>query len=532
MQAMFGSLGNNNALGNSITDLATAVENVANSPEVAAHRFDAVNEAVEMAQYFKNMGDQVQQLRTQADAEINTAIGIINDELEVISELNAQIANNLIQGLPVGDLQDRRDVAVKTISEYMDLQEFTDSTGQIRLFTQAGRSLVSGTSVSTLSYTVTPFMTANESYPGTISGIYLNGATNDITTEITTGKLGGLIEMRDEQLPAMTNQLDQLVAQMRDEVNRVHNRGANTPFGVGTAAGDAAAMYGTRSIATPTDPLTLGSDVTFAILDTNGNAVIAPMTIAAGATTPDAILTAIDGYLTTAPGYGVAAWNNDRMEIKLESGYRLAILDNGPAADMGDATITFDADGDTVNETYLGFSNFFGLNDLFETPSLTGGVMALANQGSDLGISSTMQVRQSIIDDPSYLSRGMLRGTSPALTLGVGDNEIAQQLADVFGENFSYASVASGPSSVSTTFSGYAGVILSFNASQTAAADSTLDYQTFFFEDLQAKFQSEAGVNLDEELANMTIFQNAYNASARLVQAVDEMFDTLLSLAS
>jgi flagellar hook-associated protein 1 FlgK len=531
MQAMFGSLGNNNALGNSITDLSSAIENVANSPEVAAHRFDAVNEAVEMAQYFQNMGTQVQQHRTQADAEIGAAIDIINEELQVISELNAQIANNLVKGLPVGDLQDRRDVSVKTISQYMDLQEFTDSSGQIRLFTQSGRSLVSGTTVSTLSYTVTPFMTANETYPGTISGIYLNGTTNDITTQITTGKLGALIEMRDRQLPAMTNQIDQLAAQLRDEVNRVHNRGANTPFGQGTAAGDPAAMYGSRSITTPTDPLTLGSDVTFSILDANGNSVTAPMTIAAGATTPDAILTAIDGYLTTAPGYGTAAWNNDRMEIKLEPGYRLAILDNGPAADNGDATITFDADGDTVTENYLGFSNFFGLNDLFETPSLSGGVMAMENQGSDLGISSTIQVRQSIVDDPSYLSRGMLRGTPPALSLGVGDNEIAQQLADVFGDNFDYGSIANGPSSVSTSFSGYAGVILSFNASQTAAADSTLEYQTFFFEDLQAKFQSEAGVNLDEELANMTIFQNAYNASARLVQAADEMFETLLGLA-
>jgi flagellar hook-associated protein 1 FlgK len=290
-------------------------------------------------------------------------------------------------------------------------------------------------------------------------------------------------------------------------------------------------MYGSRTITTPTDPLTLGSGVTFAILDADGNAVTAPMTLAAGATTPDAILTAIDGYLTGAPGYGTAAWNNSRMEIKLEPGYRLAILDSGPAADLGDATITFDADGDTVTEDYLGFSNFFGLNDLFETPALSGGVLAMANQGSDLGISSTIAVRQSIVDDPSYLSRGMLRGTSPNLSLGVGDNEIAQQLADAFGESFDYTSVANGPSAVATTFSGYAGVVLSFNASQTAAADSTLDYQSFFFEDLQAKFLSEAGVNLDEELANMTIFQNAYNASARLVQAVDEMFDTLLSLA-
>jgi flagellar hook-associated protein 1 len=531
MQAMFGSLGNNNALGNSITNLSSAIENVANSPEVAAHRFDAVNEAVRMAQYFNDMGTQVQQLRTQADAEIAAAVDIINTELEVVAELNAKIANNLVKGLPVGDLQDRRDAAVKTISEYMDLQEFTDSTGQLRLFTKSGRSLVSGTTVSSLSYTVTPYMTPNETYPGAISGITLNGTTNDITDQITAGKLGALIEMRDRQLPAMTAQLDQLAGQLRDEVNRVHNRGANTPFGQGTGAGDPAAMYGSRSIANPADALTLGSDVTFAILDAAGNSVTAPMTLAAGATTPDAILTAIDGYLGTAPGYGAAAWNDDRMEIKLENGYRLAILDNGPAGDMGDATITFDADGDTVTEDYLGFSNFFGLNDLFETPSLTGGVMAMANQGSDLGISSTMQVRQSIVDDPSYLSRGMLRGTAPDLALGVGDNEIAQQLANVFGQTFDYGSIANGPSAVSTTFSGYAGVVLSFNASQTAAADSTLDYQSFFFQDLQAKFLSEAGVNLDEELANMTIFQNAYNASARLVQAADEMFDTLLSLA-
>src|SRR3546814_16155477 len=90
------------------------------------------------------MSTQVQQLRSQADAEIAGALDVINQELEVIAELNAQIANNLTQNLPVGDLQDRRDVAVKTISGYMGLQEFTDATGQIRLFTQSGRSLVSG----------------------------------------------------------------------------------------------------------------------------------------------------------------------------------------------------------------------------------------------------------------------------------------------------------------------------------------------------------------------------------------------------
>src|SRR3546814_18292836 len=139
--------------------------------------------------------------------------------------------------------------------------------------------------------------------------------------------------MRFEQRPAMSDQLDQLAAQLRAQVNQVHNRGANTPFGQCTGAADPAAMYGSRTITTPTDPLTLGSDVTFAILDADGNTVIAPMTLAAGATTPDAILTAIDGYLTTAPGSGTAAWNTDRMETKPEGGYRLAILHHGAAPD-------------------------------------------------------------------------------------------------------------------------------------------------------------------------------------------------------
>src|SRR3546814_14067157 len=118
------------------SDVCSSDLNVANSPEVAAHRCDAVNEAVEMAQYFNDMGTQVQQFRTQADAEIGAAVDIINSELEVIAELNAQIANNLVQGLPVGDLQDRRDVAVKASAEYMDLQEFTATSCPVRLVTE------------------------------------------------------------------------------------------------------------------------------------------------------------------------------------------------------------------------------------------------------------------------------------------------------------------------------------------------------------------------------------------------------------
>jgi flagellar hook-associated protein 1 FlgK len=41
--------------------------------------------------------------------------------------------------------------------------------------------------------------------------------------------------------------------------------------------------------------------------------------------------------------------------------------------------------------------------------------------------------------------------------------------------------------------------------------------------------ESSAGVNLDEEMTNMLLFQRAYQASARVITTVDEMLDTLIN---
>ena len=52
-----------------------------------------------------------------------------------------------------------------------------------------------------------------------------------------------------------------------------------------------------------------------------------------------------------------------------------------------------------------------------------------------------------------------------------------------------------------------------------------------FQEDLVAtlrhKSNSARGVNLDEELSNLTLYQQSYAAAARVIQTVQSMFDTL-----
>ena len=45
-----------------------------------------------------------------------------------------------------------------------------------------------------------------------------------------------------------------------------------------------------------------------------------------------------------------------------------------------------------------------------------------------------------------------------------------------------------------------------------------------------ARRQSVEGVNIDEELVRLTTYQQAFNASARMIQAAKEMFDVLSNL--
>jgi flagellar hook-associated protein 1 FlgK len=55
------------------------------------------------------------------------------------------------------------------------------------------------------------------------------------------------------------------------------------------------------------------------------------------------------------------------------------------------------------------------------------------------------------------------------------------------------------------------------------------DNQEILVGEMDKRRESIMGVSLDEEMANMVRFQHAYNASARILTAIDEMLDTLIN---
>ena len=173
----------------------------------------AVNQATDLSNKINEFSDLITTLRNDAQNEITDTVRQINNLLEEISNMNRQIRTNLNIGRSTATAEDTRDMAVKNLSELIDISFFKRGDGVMVVQTNLGAELV-GDAPQTLTFDPAP-LSSTVFYPDTAAGIYIgdpdaqNGAT-EITTLSPGGKLGGLITLRDETFPKQSAQLDEL----------------------------------------------------------------------------------------------------------------------------------------------------------------------------------------------------------------------------------------------------------------------------------------------------------------------------------
>lgn len=102
------------------------------------------------------------------------------------------------------------------------------------------------------------------------------------------------------------------------------------------------------------------------------------------------------------------------------------------------------------------------------------------------------------------------------------DNTVAKALANLASQAV--------PGLDGKTFGKSTSQILLNTAQSLAGVNSQLDDQTVVEDMLNQQRDSLGGVSMDEELSNMVKYQKAFQASARLINTIDEMLDTVLSL--
>jgi len=113
--------------------------------------------------------------------------------------------------------------------------------------------------------------------------------------------------------------------------------------------------------------------------------------------------------------------------------------------------------------------------------------------------------------------------------LAIGDGRGALALAKA-GDNTASFSAAGDASAVTMSISRYASDFSGSIGRKAQTAESRKDAADAVSSEVDAQRQSEEGVNLDEELINLTTYQQAFNASARLIQATKDMFDVLTGI--
>ncbi len=212
-----GSPSANISVAGEVTKLQNTFAALANSPDDQFLLADTVDQAIDTANKINDLADFYTTLRNDAQNEAAAAVQSINNLLEQIGELNTQIRFSNAGGSTVAATEDIRDQAVKELSQLIEVSVFPRGDGVLVVQTLEGVELVAEKPTD-LVFRPTP-LSPSTSYPDTAAGIFVGDPINnanaiDITQRKIGGKLGGLIELRDNIFPKKIAQIDELAHKM------------------------------------------------------------------------------------------------------------------------------------------------------------------------------------------------------------------------------------------------------------------------------------------------------------------------------
>jgi flagellar hook-associated protein 1 FlgK len=423
-----------------------------------------------LGQTFQLMQRRVDQLKGDLTTEIQQRVSEANAFVTQIGDLNRQIMTTRGTS-PPNDLLDRRDALVARLTEIAGVTATDRADGSVQLaLTGTGVLLVDGASTLTLTATVNT----------TTDTVDLTAGTQPITVTPKSGALAGVMEARNLATGAVkqaATDLDTLARTIALEVNRLHASGTGLTEHTALTAVNAVSSSAVALTAAglPFTPVTGSFNVV--VHDTAGALVAnVAVTVTAGVTTLDDLRAAIDAIA----GVGASI-----------SGGKLTIT-----ADAN-RTFTFAADtSDTL--AALGLNTFF-------TGSTAAG-LAL----NPLIAADATKIAAAKVDAGALVHAG---DGANALALA----QLRRKLA-----------MASG----TQTFTDFYGSTVARVGSLARDATEAVSRQEAAVLVVQGLQQQTSGVSIDEELLNLSQSQSAYAAATRYASTINDMLQTLLTMAT
>jgi flagellar hook-associated protein 1 FlgK len=199
---------------------------LSNEPTSEAIR-QAVRESSQaMVSDFRRLRGEVESVRSHIDNRIEGTVKELNTFASEVAELNRKIhAAEVSNSGAANDLHDRRDLIIKKINGIVDIGTHKDNDGHINVDIKGVGPLVTGTSVETYAFGRHPGSAEDGSVDNSLQISRSSFSKNFITNQFKGGKLGALIETRDQAVTQVVGRLDELAHNMARSVNDLHSSG-------------------------------------------------------------------------------------------------------------------------------------------------------------------------------------------------------------------------------------------------------------------------------------------------------------------
>lgn len=268
VQAIFGltstaTSASSTALGSATNAFFNSLSALEGNPSDASTRQSVLTAANNLTSVFNSAANQIAQVSSGLDQQVGTVVGQINALTTTIASLNQQIGSSSPHG-DAGALEDQRQLAITQLSQYVGLNQMTTESNGITLTTANGAVLVSGSQAYALSAT---------KIAGTT---HVVAGGQDVTSGLSGGELGGVLQARDQELPTYASALDNLAYGIGTAVNQQNALGTDGSGNPGVAIFSlpASAPGAAASIQVGTsDPQAVAAAATGEGSAGNGNAV-------------------------------------------------------------------------------------------------------------------------------------------------------------------------------------------------------------------------------------------------------------------
>ena len=529
---IYGQPGGLNALDTLYNNFSNSLRSLMTSPELIAMRTDVLNQAAVLAQQLNAMSGDIQELRTQAEISIDAAVDRVNEILQSIERISAQLVSATPASAEVANLLDTRDTLIAELSKLIDVRVVELERGQISIFTNSGVSLFNHKAAH-LAFdgrdTIGPQSLWNIDpdlrQVGTIKLVTPSGYQLDLVADkaIRSGEIAANLEMRDRILVQAQAQLDEIAHALALALSN------------STVTGDAATSGAAAGFQLDLADLKNGNEISLTYTDNVGGQQ-QRITIVR---VDDAGALPLDGGFTADPNDTVigvdfsggmaavvtalnTALGTTGLSFDNPSGDILRVLDDGAPdlVDVNEFSASITASAFNVGDLSLPFFADGGSNSPY-----TNFITATGSQ--KLGFAARIAVNPELKADSSrlVLYAPGTQGGDPARP-----QFLDQQLSAA-------ARLFSPESGIGTDTQPYEGALndfirqaISMQGSAAENAERLKEGQDIVLNALQERYSERSSVNIDAEMARLLQLQTAYGANARVFSAVKEMIDMLMKI--